>query len=89
MSRSVATAHSCSGQHSPRCPTHQAGRPKTKACPVCNAAWATHQGVYAVVTWRGDGRYSVDEAHATYVREAAAERRAAEDPTLVVRFLPA
>jgi len=51
----------------------------------------TTEGVYAVMEWRGDGRYSVSDARATYLTERAAEaKRKALDPsgdTLVVRFL--
>ncbi len=88
MPHPTATEHSCSSAQFAHCPVHQPGKPKTKKCPNCGAVWATHTGTYAVVKWRGDGRYSVEEAVATYARAGAAQRRANEDGLLVVRFLP-
>lgn len=47
--------------------------------------------VYAVLPWRGDGRYKLDQAVATYRRRFDADRRADKDETgtLCVRELDA
>ena len=71
---------------------HTFGHGKGPAkCHYCKSAMYTTEGVYAVMEWRGDGRYSVSDARATYLTERAAEaKRKALDPsgdTLVVRFL--
>ncbi len=87
MPHPIATEHSCSSAQFAHCKVNQPGKPKTKKCPNCGSVWAVHVGTYAVVVWRGDGRYRVEDAVATYARQAAAERRAKQDENLVVRFL--
>lgn len=56
-------------------------------CPKCGGPIFVQEGVYGVFTWRGDGRYRREDAHAVYQVEGAAERKTAEDPNWVVRFI--
>lgn len=84
----MAIEHSCSHAATTRCPVHEPGRPRRKKCPVCGSDWTLATGVYAVVKWRGDGRYRIEEAIARYSRrELADERAIAEGPDYVSRFL--
>ncbi len=87
MSHPIATEHRCMLARFAACTGPTSGQPKRKKCPGCGAAFIVSQGTYAVVVWRGDGRYRVEDAIATYAREATALRRAAQDDRLVVRFL--
>lgn len=85
----IGAEHSCPLRVSAHCTPPTSGRPKRAKCPACSAALVTHEGTYAVVAWRGDGRYDLDQAVATHAREATARRRAErQGPDYVVRFLP-
>ena len=52
-------------------------------CPTCHGELIEVRVTFAIVPWRGDGRYSLEDAVATYSREvmadADASRRYAED----------
>ena len=64
-----------------------------ETCPRCGGATFLQVGTYALVPWRGDGRYRLEQAVRTYAREGAADRAARVaydegDPRgLVVRFI--
>ena len=83
--------HSCLYGGSHRCQSaHHSGKPTTKKCRDCGGQWFVLQGAYGVFTWRGDGRYRVEAAHATFASEARAQALADQHPrdNWVVRFLP-
>lgn len=84
----IGTEHRCQSARFAACTGPTSGRPTRKNCPGCGSAFIVSQGTYAVIVWRGDGRYRVEDAVATYARKPAAERRSRQDETLVVRFLP-
>ena len=64
-----------------------------ETCPSCGGATFVQIGTYALLPWRCDGHYKLDQAVKTYASESAADRAAqlaydAGDPRgLVVRFL--
>ena len=68
-------------------------RKTRETCPWCGGSTFVQTGTYALIPWRGDGRYTIDQAVRTYAREGAADRAAQKhydegDPReLVVRFL--
>lgn len=53
------------------------------ACPGCHGELREVRVTFAIVPWRGDSRYSLEQAIATYSRESMADadasRRYAED----------
>lgn len=88
MTYPIGTEHRCQLARFAACTGPTSGRPTRKKCPGCGADFIVSQGTYAVIAWRGDDRYRVEDAVATYARYSAAERRSKEDERLVVRFLP-
>jgi len=44
-----------------------------KVCPTCRGMLIERRVTFALVAWRGDGRYQLSDAVATYAREAQAE----------------
>jgi hypothetical protein len=63
------------------------GKPPRKRCRYCKGELVSQAGTYGVFTWRGDGRYPLADAHATFPRESTADRYATRDTTYVVRWL--
>lgn len=55
-----------------RCRQDQPGK-GPKKCPGCGAAIEVEEGTYHVLPWRGDGRYSTEDAVYWYQRESAAQ----------------
>jgi hypothetical protein len=84
----LATRYRCPLQVTAQCWGDQS---KRKTCPGCGARQYALHGRWGVFTWRGDGRYPESDAHATYVRESAAEAFAErEGPgSYVVRWIMA
>ena len=68
-------------------------RQARETCPRCGGMTFVQVGTYALLPWRGDGRYRLEQAVKTYASESAADRAAraayeASDPRgLVVRFI--
>lgn len=61
------------------------GRP---VCRRCGAELIAGAYTFAVVEWRGDGRYSISDALATYARRGTATNNAnRRGPAYVVRTL--
>ena len=64
-----------------------------ETCPRCGGATFVQVGTYALLPWRGDGRYRLGQAVKTYAREGVADRAArlaydeGDTRDLVVRFL--
>ena len=64
-----------------------------ETCPRCGGATFVKAGTYALLPWRGDGSYRLEQAVKTYASEIVADRAAhiayeASDPRgLVVRFI--
>lgn len=83
----VGTEHRCQSARFAACTGPTSGHPRRKKCPGCGSSFIVSQGTYAVVVWRGDGRYYLDQSVATYARADAAQRRADQADNLVVRFL--
>jgi hypothetical protein len=83
--------HSCMYGSTSQCRRNVAGKPKSKKCPGCGGHWLIQEGMFGVFTWRGDGRYRLEDAHATYSSEKLAYRRITTglNPTWVVRFISA
>lgn len=81
----MAIRHQCSLRVTDRC-AQGSGRGPAK-CRGCGGAVYRQEGVYGVFTWRGDGKYRIEDAHATYQTERAAERRLVENENWVVRFV--
>lgn len=74
---------------SAHCTAPTSRKPTTKRCPGCGAEFVVRVGTYAVVPWRGDGRYSLDQAVATRASRPAAWALAQKSgPQYVERFLP-
>lgn len=65
------------------------GAAKRKKCAYCGGAIVIQPGVYGVFVWRGDGRYRLDDAVATFARERTADAYTARDGRYVVRWLVA
>jgi len=65
------------------------GAPKRKKCAHCGGRLAVQLGCYGVFVWRGDGRYSRDNAVRLFAREARADAHTTTDPRYVVRWLVA
>lgn len=63
------------------------GAPKRKKCAYCGGTLATMTGVYGVFVWRGDGRYRIADAVATFARETRADAYTARDERYVVRWI--
>ncbi|WBQ03826.1 hypothetical protein [Kribbella sp. CA-293567] len=84
----TANRHRCIHGVTPRC-TRGNGKPKRQKCAECGGALLVESGVFGVFDHRGDGRYRLADAHATYAMEAAATREAAKDMRRVVRFITA
>jgi hypothetical protein len=83
--QSLATRYSCLYQGTIRCEGDQSKRTK---CKYCGSQIYTQQGLWGVFTWTGDGRYSLADAHRTFVRKSAADKYTTNDETYVVRWLP-
>jgi len=63
------------------------GKPPAK-CEYCGGGISSMVGVLAVIAWRQDGRYQLDDAVKVFVRQKAAEAHCdALGDDYVVRFL--
>lgn len=81
--------HYCGLNVSPQCTPPTSGKPKRKRCPACAGEIVVHAGTYAIVPWRGDGRYELDQAIETRSTRAQAWAAAQKaGPEFVERFLP-
>lgn len=86
--RTHATRHLCaSSLQSVHC-TRGNGKPTRKACAHCGGRLRVETGLWGVFVWTGDGRYPLESAVSTTVREAVAERRTEQDSRYVVRWIP-
>lgn len=84
-----AYRHECSARVSIFCDRGAGkGAPGGK-CRRCKSALTVQRGVYGVFSWTGTGRYPLEDAHATFLRESAAEKRATRDARHVVRWVVA
>lgn len=82
-----ATRHRCVYDVSVQC-TNGNGKPTRKKCRYCGGSLCIEQGLWGVFSWRGDGRYPVENAHRTFVRESVADTWAtATSPDYVVRWI--
>lgn len=86
-SRLTTVWHCTSSLASHRCVRWATRKPRNLKCTYCGATLRAQTGVWGVCTWRGDGRYTLADADATYVVRSAAEKRAARTPDRVVRFI--
>lgn len=80
----------CIGRHTFRCPGDTTGA-MPKRCPACKGQVHSRSAWIDVVPWRGDGRYSHDQAVRTYQSRVLAERYASAHlvDNVVVRFTDA
>lgn len=84
----LAKRHACtSSLQSVHC-TRGNGQPTRKACAHCGGRLRVEEGLWGVFVWTGTGRYPVEDAVSTTVREAVAEDRLEEDSRYVVRWIP-
>jgi hypothetical protein len=86
MRTTGAFRYGCSLRISVHCERGRGRAPRCK-CRYCGGLLRTASGIYGVFTWRGDGRYRLEDAHATYIQEGAADRFAARCSEHVVRFI--
>ena len=91
MKSPIGHEHGCMSSGSVRCRHHQAGKPKTKNCPICGGAWIVHTGYHTVQIYRGDNRYTLETAESlhTFAYQAASRASALNriDPVYVIRFI--
>ena len=85
MAHAPVTVTHCPYASLPGCVRY--GAASVKRCRACGSDTYAESGLWAVVPWRGDGRYSIGQAHATYRSRTLADRRAATIPDAVVRFV--
>lgn len=83
----MAYQHTCLAQGTWLCRRDAPGKPKTKVCPRCGGRWTLAEGRYALLPWRGDGRYTAEQAIVIRDSYAAAERHVTNGDTQCVRFL--
>lgn len=70
----LATRHQCSNRPSVLCDRGPGKGAPSGKCRWCKSVLSIERGVYAVFTWRGDGRYSRAAAHREFRTERAADR---------------
>jgi hypothetical protein len=83
----MAYQHTCLSQGTWLCLRSAPGKPSTKRCQRCGGHWQVTQGRYAVLPWRGDGRYDADQALGIYNSRPVAERHITDPGQQCIRFL--
>ncbi len=79
----------CPLRVSSQCMPPTPNRSGRTTCAACGSKLLGITGVYAVVPWRGDGRYTVSQAAQVFVRRGPAQMAAnALGDDYVVRFIP-
>ena len=87
MTTAQAKKWECSLRRSTLC-SRGAGTPTRKRCGYCGGTIRTDVGIWGVFTWRGDGRYPLGSALATFASELRAQRDAnTRGENSVVRFI--
>lgn len=79
--------HRCMHQVTFQCGGPKHGKPTRKRCGGCGGGFVVTEGAYGVFEWRGDGGYKAVDAKSLHTRPSAADREAAKDNRLVVRFV--
>jgi hypothetical protein len=82
----IAFRHRCISLAGTFC-TRGNGKPRAARCTYCKGQLLTESGTWGVFVWRGDARYPLADALSTHKSEAAAERAARTDTSLVWRFV--
>lgn len=86
----MAVRYDCPHHVTSRC-THGTRKPRGSKCPGCGSTVYERHGVYAVLPWRSDGRYRVEDAERVFQVESAAQRFVdqpeSREKNLCVRFL--